>query len=312
MAVSVGVVLGAACSGEGGRAGLEVSAAAAQPARTPKAPAGRGSTPAKLTPKGEHRGKDGRLVPAPCPPATEWPAGMACVRGGHFTRGEARGRPDEKQPIEAYVSTFYMDKYEVTNAEYKGCIEAGICAKPVPFRRFGRERQPVVAVSWFDAQKYCTMVDKRLPTEAEWEHAARGPNNTRYPWGDEPKGCPEVNVEDRKLGKGCGKDVTKPVGSFAPGHYGLYDMAGNVHEWVFDWYTPCYSGCPEACGADCSGENPKGPCDGAKRCPGRRLRSVRGGSWYWPLERARGAARRGSGAPNRGPHRFGFRCGRDL
>lgn len=250
-------------------------------------------------------------VPAPCPPQAEWPEGMACVLGGWFERGDAHGRPDERPPERVWIDTFYMDLRETTNAEYERCIEAGRCQRPIPFRRFMGANQPMVAVSWFDARNHCEMLDKRLPTEAEWERAARGPENTRYPWGDEPLGCERANVEDAR-GKGCGRDVTLPVGSLAPGHFGLFDMAGNVHEWVLDWYTPCYRGCEGECGDECAGRNPRGPCGGADRCPGRSLRGVRGGSWHWPLERARATARRGSGAPNRGPHRFGFRCARDL
>lgn len=251
-------------------------------------------------------------APRPCPPEAEWPENMSCVLGGTFERGDAHGRRDERPPGEAYVDTFFMDRVEVTNARYEGCIEAGVCGRPHAYRRFLGPNQPMVAVSWFDAVKHCEWEGGRLPTEAEWERAARGPDNTRYPWGDDPRGCEALNYQDEERGRGCGPDVTVDVGSFAPGHFGLYDMAGNVHEWVMDWHSECYSGCDTACGDACFGRNPRGPCGGASPCSGFRLREVRGGSWYWPLERARGSARRGAGAPNRGPHRFGFRCARDL
>lgn len=250
-------------------------------------------------------------APVPCPPRDEWPEGMACVEGGTFTIGDAQGRPDEREPGEVFVDTFYMDLHEVTNAEYERCIEAGECDRPIPFRGFMTDERPMVAVSWFDAVDHCRMVGKRLPTEAEWERAASGPSDTRYPWGDEPLGCERAVVKDER-GEGCGTGRTSSVGSMEPGHFGLYDMAGNVHEWVYDWYSPCLRGCENECGDACFGRNPRGPCNGESPCPGYRLRSVRGGSWYWPLERARASARRGSGAPNRGPHRFGFRCARDL
>ena len=249
-------------------------------------------------------------APAACPPREEWPEGMACVLGGTFTLGDASGRPDEREAGEVYVDTFYMDLYEVTNAQFERCIEAGECDRPMPFRGFMGPNLPMVAVSWYDAGDHCRMLGKRLPTEAEWERAASGPDDTRYPWGDEPLGCERAVVKDER-GEGCGRERTYPVGSMEPGHFGLYDMAGNVHEWVHDWYSPCLRGCENECGDACFGRNPRGPCDGESPCPGYRLRSVRGGSWYWPLERARASARRGSGAPNRGPHRFGFRCARD-
>lgn len=254
-------------------------------------------------------------TPKPCPPESEWPEGMVCVPGGAFMLGDARGRPDEREPGMAYVDTFFMDRYEVTNADYAKCIESGKCKKPMPFRGFGRPEQPIVAVSWFDAVAHCEMVGKRLPTDAEWEHAAAGPDDMRYPWGNEPgtpeEYCTKVNVKT-EAGEGCGSLRTAKVGSRPAGYYGLFDMSGNVHEWVYDHYAPCLRGCAKECGDACFGVNPKGPCGGELKCPGFGMRSVRGGSWYWPLERARAQARRGSGAPNLGPHRFGFRCVRDL
>jgi formylglycine-generating enzyme required for sulfatase activity len=250
--------------------------------------------------------------PVPCPPRADWPEGMACVLGGTFDLGDPDGRPEEQTPGEVYVDTFYMDLTEVTNEAYEGCIEAGQCERPMPFRRFGGPRQPLVAVSWFDAVHHCEMLGKRLPTEAEWERGAAGPDDTRFPWGDEPLGCERASIKDAQ-GEGCGREITSPVASYPAGHWGLFDMAGNVHEWVQDRYSDCLRGCDNECGDACFGDNPKGPCGGGlDRCPGHGLRSVRGGSWFWPLERARAQARRGSGAPNRGPHRFGFRCARDL
>ena len=237
---------------------------------------------------------------------------MACVVGGTFELGDARGRENEREPGEVYVETFFMDRREVTNSGYERCIQAGECERPMRFRRFMGPEQPVVAVSWYDAVSHCEMQGRRLPTEAEWERAASGPDDTTFPWGDEPLGCERANVADES-GRGCGRDVSRTVGSYPPGHWGLHDMAGNVHEWVADWYSDCLRGCENECGDACFGDNPKGPCGGgATRCPSHPLKSVRGGSWYWPLRHARAQARRGSGAPNRGPHRFGFRCARDL
>jgi len=166
--------------GEGEGAQAEEAQAVAEPARDPNAP-------------------------VPCPPEDEWPEGMACVGGGTFTLGSEDGRPDEKEPGEVYVDTFYMDLYEVTNEQYQQCINAGECDRPMPFRFFMAPRQPVVAVSWYDAVDHCEMLGKRLPTEAEWERAASGPDHTRYPWGDEPDtGCERANYKDGR-GEGCGR-----------------------------------------------------------------------------------------------------------
>jgi formylglycine-generating enzyme required for sulfatase activity len=236
---------------------------------------------------------------------------MACVDGGTFILGASDGQSDELVPAEVSVDTFYMDLREVTNDQFDACVQAGRCSRPMRYRDFMSPTQPRVAVSWNDAVACCEMNGKRLPTEAEWERAASGPGHTRFPWGDEPGGCEKAHVTDRR-GHGCGRDTTLPVGSMPAGHFGLFDMAGNVHEWVADWYSPCLRGCEGECGDACFGRNPRGPCNGAASCPGRTKRSIRGGSWYWPEERARTTARRGAEPANTANHRFGFRCAGDL
>ena len=250
-----------------------------------------------------------RRQPAACP--ATGPVGMACVLGGFFARGTDGGAPDEQPRDEVFVDTFFLDRFEVTNKDYARCITAKLCKRPRPFDGYLEPRQPVVAVSWFDATAFCTMEGKRLPTEAEFERAASGLEGTTFPWGNEPIGCDAAIIETKR-GKGCGAGTTWPVGSRPAGHFGLFDISGNVWEWVADWYSPCYGDCENACGAACSGENPRGPCGGALECPSVTLRGVRGGSWWYPIERARAAARRGSEPANEGPHRFGFRCARDL
>lgn len=238
---------------------------------------------------------------------------MACVLGGYFARGSDDAAPDERPRAEVFVDSFLMDRYEVKNRDYARCIAAQHCKRPRPFEGYLDPDQPIVAVSWFDAVAYCKTADKRLPTEAEFERAASGVEGTRFAWGNDPagSGCDEAIIKTTR-GKGCGAGTTWHVGSRPAGHFGLFDISGNVWEWVADWYSPCYDGCENACGKACSGENPHGPCDGALECPGHTLRGVRGGSWWYPLERARAAARRGSEPANLGPHRFGFRCARDL
>jgi sulfatase modifying factor 1 len=244
------------------------------------------------------------------PPAADActaPPDMACVPAGAFPRGSDR-EPNEL-PIEAVrVSAFWMDRHEVTNAQYAECVAAGACQPAFPYRAFRAPSQPVVAMDWSDADAYCRFRGKRLPTEAEWERAARGPEATTFPWGEaRPRDCSLAQVRDAR-GPGCGADTTLPVGSLPAGHFGLFDMAGNVDEWVADWYAPCYRGCDGECGDACGGEDPRGPCGGALECEGRRLRVVRGGSWWWPLEHATGTYRRGKPPINRVHHRYGFRC----
>ena len=212
------------------------------------------------------------------------------------------------------LSTFYIDRTEVTYADFRACVAAGACADAGPrYVDFDRPAQPVVGVSWFDARDYCAWAGKRLPTEAEWEKAARGPQSTRTPFGDDATTCDVAIIMDTR-GRSCGQRKergTSPetgrvalVGSRAAGHYGVFDMVGNAEEWVADWWSESY----EACGDACAGVDPHGPCAGAESCDGHRMRVVRGGSWYWPAEHATGYHRRRHYPSNAPFHHFGFRC----
>jgi len=255
--------------------------------------------------------------------------GMACIPAGDFIRGSNDYEEDEKPQEKVYVSQFYMDITEVTNKEFnkctaqgkcQSCLKSKLCHKIGP--SYGKDYlgpdQPAMGIPWYSAREYCEFVGKRLPTEAEWEKAARGPDGNIFPWGNEPATCERAIIEtgehDKGI-KGChAKRMlphrlmhSRPVKSRAPGAYGLYDMAGNAHEWVQDWYTPSYA----ACGEKCRGRDPKGPCDGADNCPGYTNKLVRGGSWWWTAPYARGSKRRPN-FPHMSPwenyHHFGFRC----
>ena len=180
-------------------------------------------------------------------------------------------------------------------------MRAGECALTRHYDDFEDPRQPVVAIDWFNARAYCLWAGKRLPTEAEWEKASRGTDGRTYPWGEERATCARAAL------RGCEPDTTRAVGSFDPGAWGLYDMAGNAYEFVQDWYSSCYRGCTGECGAECDGPDPQGPCAGADECPGRNRRILKGGSWYWGPDKARSAHRRPMRADHHG-HRLGFRC----
>lgn len=245
------------------------------------------------------------------PPACKAaPADMKCIPAGDFLRGSDTSEKDQRPQATIWISTFFMDTFEVTNADYKKCAAAGACRKHAPAYKvgFSGPKQPVVGVKWFDARDYCTWAGKRLPTEAEWEKAARGPSGALYTWGDEKPTCKRaIIMENGKKGCGLGgppKWATADVGSRDPGTYGLYDMAGNSWEWVQDWYSKSYA----ACGDKCTGRDPKGPCDGADECPGYRHRSVRSGSWWWTWEYAAASWRRAHLPGNKPYHHFGFRC----
>lgn len=243
------------------------------------------------------------------------PAGMACIPAGAFLRGhDSAGDANTRPAMKIEMSTYFMDVYEVTWDSWRACVKAGKCPKAAPrYRGFDADRQPVSGVDWFQADAFCKAQGKHLPTEAEWEKAARGADGAINPWGDEPVTCERSVIMDDR-GRACGvpKPGTKPevgqiaqVGTRAPGHYGLYDMSGNVQEWVADWASEDWAACGEAC----AGPDPKGPCGGALVCKGHRKRVLRGGSWYWPAEHATGLHRR-SEVPDfkKTFHHFGFRC----
>ncbi len=241
------------------------------------------------------------------------PKGMRCIPGGTFLRGTKRGPKYSRPQASIWMDTFYMDATEVTVAAYEACVSRGGCEKArTIYEDFSRPRQPKVGVSWHHADAYCRESGKHLPTEAEWEKAARGTDGRRYPWGNEKATCKHAVIKDRR-GRSCGVQKTGTsratgrtfvVGSRSPNPYGLYDMSGNAWEWVADWYSSSYG----RCGKACSGDNPKGPCDGKAPCKGRFERTVRGGSWYWGPELATTITRRAHAPDNKPYHHYGFRC----
>jgi formylglycine-generating enzyme required for sulfatase activity len=223
---------------------------------------------------------------------------MAFVPAGEFIMGspEGEGEDDEHPQRTVYLDAFYIGKYEVTNAEYKECVDAGACDPPSQTSSSTRnsyygnpeyDDYPVINVSWYDAKAYCGWKGVRLPTEAEWEKAARGTDGRKYPWGNEFD-----SYKCNTLESGIG-DTTE-VGSFPDGAspYGAYGMAGNVLEWVADWYdTDYYSKAPE--------RNPEGPDSGV-------VRVLHGGSWGNSPRATRCAFRHRSDPVSRYDH-VGFR-----
>ena len=279
------------------------SAAATAGAATASANAAAGSAPAPSSTSAY-----GPVVAAPpdyasCQAA---PAGMVCIPGGPAVIGSNDHFPMEKPRHEVEVSTFYIDKTEVTNKAYEQCEQAGGCKKDrqvlFGWGEFMKPDSPAIAITWEHANAYCQWAGKRLPTEAEWEKVSRGgPEGRLYPWGNEPASC------ERAQYAACKPDTTKAVCSFPPGAYGVCDMAGNGYEWVNDWDSACYQGCGGECGADCQGRDPQGPCGGGPFCGWRKKHILKGGSWYWPAEMMRGAWRRAE-ISNSGAHRLSFRC----
>jgi sulfatase modifying factor 1 len=256
----------------------------------------------------------GASPPAQIVPCAGPPPGMTCIPGGPFLRGSDQGPPAARPAAEVWVQTFYMDIDEVTVAAYQACVRTGACRKAGPrYNDFDRPSQPINGVSWYDASGFCAAHGKHLPTEAEWEKAARGTDGRTYPWGNEPATCERAVIQDDS-GRSCGvpKQGKKPevgrvweVGQKPPGVHGLRDMAGNSYEWVADWYSESWA----ACGDACLGADPRGPCAGREPCKGHRHRVVRGGSWYWGPEHATTFYRRRHIPANHPAfHHFGFRC----
>ena len=289
---------------------------------------------------GEQTGQAEEKTDLPKDVTGEDGAPMILIPAGEFQMGSSNGESDEKPVHTVYLDAFYMDKYEVTNAQYRRFVQAtgyrqpegfspmdaekGFAFKPWQDENFRGDDQPVILVSWEDAKAYCDWAGKRLPTEAEWEKAARGGlAGRKYTWGDDwPPPGKAGNFADETAGKvfpgqywgnvkafpprsydhikgyDDGYTYPAPVGSFKPNGCGLYDMAGNVWEWCADWYDEDYYG-------NSPGRSPSGPGSGETRV-------VRGSSWY----NSDADSIRVSYRLNRDPTNawifLGFRCARDA
>jgi formylglycine-generating enzyme required for sulfatase activity len=225
---------------------------------------------------------------------------MVYVPEGEFTMGSPEGEGDDQEHPQhvVYLDAFWIDKTEVTNSQYRKCVEAGDCDEPGYWSsdRFNGPDQPVVSTRWYHAMAYCAWAGARLPTEAEWEKAARGTDGRQYPWGDEEATCQHAVMQDSS-GEGCGQDKTWPVGSKPAGAspYGALDMAGNATEWTSSLYE----------------DYPYSPTDGRDDPDAPGLRVLRGGLWHLTQDHARSAHRIRPESPT-GPMIFvsGFRCAR--
>jgi len=273
------------------------------------------------------------VVVVPPPPPPRCAADMVYVAGGQFFMGSDDGTPMEKPAHNVKVSPFCIDIYEVTTAKYMACSDGGKCKRAGRTNAWegisakdrkafdplcnatepaARAEQPINCVDWERADTYCTATGRRLPTEAEWEFAARGSDGRLYPWGDEPPSAKYLNAcgpECVAWGRAHGVDVkamyktddgfatTAPVGSFPAGksRFGLMDVVGNVWEWVGDWYAPY--------GTEAA-VDPKGPATGTRRV-------MRGGAWNGSEPSWVRPSFRYMNDPASSSYGVGFRCAAD-
>ncbi len=225
------------------------------------------------------------------------PPEMVLVPGGTFVMGSDRA-PDEQPARLVYLDAFYIDRFPVTNAEYAKFIRDTGYPPPANWEQYGnvlppgRGDHPVSHVCWFDARDYAAWAGKRLPTEAEWEKAARGPDGRQYPWGDQFNSlC--CNTDESEFWDTTAVDAFVPQGQ-SP--YGVADMSGNVWEWVADWYDrEYYRVAPE--------RNPPGPVTGTTKV-------VRGGAWEFSANESR-CSTRNHEYPGPRHGLIGFRCAAD-
>lgn len=226
-------------------------------------------------------------------------ASMVLIPAGEFAMGSDRGQADEQPVHRVSLDAFHLDVYEVTVSRYAEFLASQRADPPFKWNEAttgSQGNKPVTGVDWYDAREYCRWVGKRLPTEAEWEMAARGTEGRLYPWGNEHPTKAHANAGQTKW---RGYDTLTNVGRYGPGKSpnGLYDLAGNLWEWVADWYDPTYYQYSPR-------ENPTGPSAGP-------LRVLRGGAWNNDSQSIRSANRAGY-APKARRNDVGFRCAKDA
>jgi formylglycine-generating enzyme required for sulfatase activity len=227
------------------------------------------------------------------------PEGMVLIPAGEFWMGTEDGPQDARPLHRVYLSSYWFDQYEATNARYRQCVEGGGCTLPKDRLLFEDPQQaqhPVTSITWNQARSFCQWQGKRLPTEAEWEKAARGTDGRRYPWGNDEEIAKRYMKNRHLMADTNGAEsVGRQVATTSP--YGAFDLIGSLSEWVKDWYAEdFYQTSPV--------RDPQGPSRGS-------FRVLRGGEWNEKSPTIQSSYRGWDDVTYWGPT-LGVRCATDV
>jgi len=224
---------------------------------------------------------------------------MVVIPAGEFWMGAEDGLQDARPLHRVHLSSYWFDKYEVTNARYRQCVEGGGCTPPkdrLMFEDPQRAQHPVTNITWGQARAFCQWQGKRLPTEAEWEKAARGTDGRRYPWGNNEEVLKRHMRKGELTADASGAEMAgRQTATASP--YGVFDLIGSVSEWVKDWYAEDFYQASPA-------RDPQGPSRGS-------FRVLRGGEWNEKAPNLQASYRGWDDVTYWGPT-LGVRCAEDV
>jgi formylglycine-generating enzyme required for sulfatase activity len=256
--------------------------------------------------------EDDDPISFPNPKGVNW----ILIHGGTFSMGSTDWA-DEQPVHQVAIASFQMTQSEITVAQYRECVEANVCSEPDSGGAYenwnepGYENHPVNAMDWYQARAFCRWIGGDLPSESMWEYAAKSGGKQRlFPWGDKAPNCDRAVMDSNDHVDGCGTERTWPVCSKPSGNtiHGLCDMAGNVWEWVLDWYHGAYDCDQDTTEHNCE-QGGKAATDGSAWGETGTFIVERGGSFNSDAFYLRAAARLRV-SPTKRSYGLGFRCAR--